>query len=355
MVLFIGQLASGGAEKVLTMIANHYCWKGYEVEIVMLLGNTVNRDHFGLYDSINVVDLSNKGSYFSNAFSWLKNIRAYLKTVKPNVVISFIGRINALVLTASIGIKIPIIVSERNDPKNDGRSHVMQRYCDWIYRKAAAIVYQTSYQKGCFSNRHSYKSYIVPNPIKILPVPTTNVDAKLVVTAGRLQPSKNHLMLVRAMGIVNRTCPHVRCEIYGDGDLKDSLSDVINKLHLEGVVKLAGKKSNITDYVASSSVFVMTSEFEGLSNSLIEAMMLGKVCVSTDYPGVEDLIEDGKTGLIVKRNDAEGLAKAIINVITDTTGKYDVLRANARTKVMTFDDKSVLSKWDEIIDKATGL
>ena len=346
-LIFIGQLAGGGAEKVLTMLANHYVEKGNNVEIVMLLGSRVERKHFDLSDKVNVLDLSIKGSYAKNAFRWIKNIRNYVKRSHPDVIVSFIGRINALVLTATVGIKIPIVISERSNPKHDGRNKVMLKYCDFIYRRAAAIVFQTTFQQNCFSSCHQNRRYIIANPIEMLPLPKEGVDPMLIVTTGRLHPAKNHPMLIKAMRIVKGKIPTARCEIYGDGNLHEELQKEIDQNGLSRTVTLMGKKSNVTDYVARCNVFVMTSDYEGLSNSLMEAMMLGKICISTDYDGVEDLIEEDVNGIIVPKGNAEAMADAIVKALRNDYNPD--LGKNARSKMLGYDEKTILAKWDKVL------
>ena len=351
---FIGQLVGGGAEKVLTMLANHYAEKGYTVEIVMLLGSGVEREHFHLLREVSVRDLSISGSYLRNIFPWLIRIRRYIKGYRPDAIISFIGRINALVLSAAFGLKIPTIISERSDPRHDGRSRVMLTYCNWVYHLADGIVFQTSYQRDCFSKTLRDRSLIIPNPIKVLPLPIEGINNRLVVTTGRLHEAKNQLMLIRAMALVRKSVPDAICEIYGDGEMKERLQAEINCLDLKNTVSLAGKKANITDYVSKCGVFVMSSDYEGLSNSIMEAMMLGKVCISTDYPGVEDLIENEVNGIIVPRGDVNEMARRIVEVIYDKDNRNETLRKNARNKMISYDESSVLSKWDSVLGDVIG-
>lgn len=353
-VFFIGNLKSGGGEKVLSMLANYYVEQGNSVDIALLLSNEVDKIHFGLSDKIKIVDLSPQSNknYWINVIAWLSKIRIYIKETKPDAVISFFGRINALVLTALHGLKIPIIISERNDPKNDRRGRFMYYYCRWIYKKASAIVFQTSYQQSCFPPEYGMKSYIIPNPINILPQPNVSETEGLVVTAGRLNSQKNHKMLIDAMSIVHMNNPNIQCIIYGEGELRTELQEIIESEKLTEVVRLEGMKSNVLDYVAKAPVFVMSSDREGLSNALMEAMMLGKVCISTDYPGVEDLIEDGKTGFIVPRGDAESMASKILEVLSDNNGHNYVIRNKSREKILGYDASNILEKWNNVL---TGL
>lgn len=347
---FIGRLAAGGgAEKVLTMLANHYSEKGWGVDIVLLLGSEVDSSHFKLQHNINIIDLSEGGSYWSNAFKWIRKIRNQIKKTQPDVIISFIGRINALVLTSLFGVKIPIIVSERNDPKNDRRGKLLYAYCKWVYRFASILVFQTKYQQNCFPPQYANKSIVIPNPIEILPKDENIKEEHLVVTAGRLNSQKNHHLLIDSIGMVKKEIPDVRCKIYGEGKLRKELQDKINSYDLSKTITLEGKKSTVTSYISKGTVFVMTSNREGLSNALMEAMMLGMVCISTDYPGVEDIIEDGITGYVIPRGDKKALANKIIYVLNDKDGRNSMISENARAKMIKNESSIVLSKWDEMI------
>ncbi len=349
---FIGQMSVGGAETVLAQLANHYAENGSSVEIVMLLGNQVEKEHFNLNEDIRIIDLSVPGkNYIGSAFKWLVRINKYLRTTKPDVVISFIGRINAVVLTAALCNRVPILVSERSDPKNDGRGYLMLKYCDLVYGRADAIVFQTSYQQHCFSNRHHKRSYIIPNPIKISIIDDSiEEDPYLIVTAGRLHPAKNHKMLIRAISIVKEQIPNVKCRIYGDGALMPDLEELIASENLHNTVFLEGRKDNIGNYIREAKVFAMSSDYEGLSNALMEAMFLGKICISTDYNGVEDLLEDQVNGIIVPRNDEVEMANAIIDALSNDGEKYMKMRLNAKEKMLKCSPTAIMSQWDNVIN-----
>ena len=348
--MFIGTMASGGGgEKVLSMIANHMIEKGWDVDIVLLLGTEVNREHFNLNEKIKIMYFSFSQSYIKNSIAWLYNIRKYVNKTKPDVIISFFGRINAVVLTATIGKEIPIIISERSNPHSDGRGNFMLRYCNWIYRRASKLVFQTKFQQNCFSPVHFKRSIIIPNPIKIVDVPNCAIDKNLIITAGRLHPFKNQQMLIDAMELVVKQCPNANCILYGDGQLHDVLQQSINEKHLQNNVELAGKKIDILKYVAKAYIFVMTSNLEGLSNALIEAMMMEKICITTDYEGADEIIKDGKNGIIVPRKDARKLAEALIHILSADSEKYKAMSKEARKTVSGFNETTIMNQWDELI------
>lgn len=344
---FIGHMGYGGAERVISLLANDYCSRGWETDIVMLLSNDVAQK---IDPRVRLVDLSmGGGSYMKRALGWIGGIRRYLKENKPDCVVSFIGRINALVLTAAFGLKMPVIVSERNDPRHDGRGKGMLAYCDTMYRTARAVVFQTKAEEVCFSQAVKNRGVIIPNPVSVEGAVRRETEGFTVVTAGRLAEQKNHKMLMDAMHLVHQQLPEARCIIYGEGELRKELEDYVAEKDYEAFVSLPGHARDIHDKVASASAFVLTSEYEGLPNALIEAMMLGVPCITTDYPGAEEVVEDGVSGFIVPRGDARALAQKLLELAkTEETVKN--LSQGSRAAAQRYTLENVLHLWHRVIE-----
>ena len=344
---FIGHMGYGGAERVISLLANDYCRRGWDTDIVMLLSRDLAQR---LEPGVRLVDLSlGTGSYLKRAPYWLRQIRGYLKREKPDCVVSFIGRINALVLTAALGMNIPIVVSERNDPRHDGRGKGMLAFCDALYKTARAVVFQTKAEQESFSEAVKAKGVIIPNPVSTEGVSRREPKGFHVVTAGRLAEQKNQKMLMDAMALVRREIPEASCTIYGEGELRQELESYVREKGLADTVFLPGHALDIHKKIADASAFVLTSEYEGLPNALIEAMMLGIPCVTTDYPGSEEVMEDGVTGLIVPRGDAETLARKLIGLARDgASGK--ALGENARVDAEKYRTENVIAQWQNVIE-----
>lgn len=344
----------GGAEKVISILANHYIDEGYEVDLVLLLGSEINYAQFPLKPKINIVDLSpHKQGYWGNSISWFFSIRNYVMYSKPNCIISFVGRINALVLTATIGQGIPTIVSERNDPKNDGRGKLMLKYCNFIYRRASKIVFQSKHEQNCFTSKIKGKSIIIPNPILVPSFDNVTINERLISTAGRLNVQKKHTMLINAIDIIKKTIPDIRCEIYGEGPERNKLENIIKEKGLEDIVSLPGNKEDVHKYIIRSKFFVMTSDFEGMSNSLLEAMMLGKVCISTDYPGANEVISNNENGIIVPRDNSQKLAEVLMYLIQNNK-ICNRLSEEAKLSSEKYSYSKVLSLWDDVLSSILG-
>lgn len=347
-VFFIGSLAGGGAERVISILANHYASKDWQVEIALLLKNEVG---YKLDKKIKIVDLSGKhGSYFKNLPGWIAGIRKYLKTSKPDRVVSFIGRINVLVLMSTLGMKVPVVASERNDPKHDGRGNFMLALCNksYSFKHCKAIVHQTKYEESCFDDKLAQKSFVIPNPVETKAV-RKELDKFRIVTAGRLTDQKNHPMLINAVSKLGKEFPSLTADIYGDGYLKEKLNELVDENNMTGRITLCGNVSDLHDRIANAGIFVMTSEFEGLSNALLEAMMLGLPCISTLYPGVDEVIDDGKNGILVQRGDVDSLAGQIKRVLTDDDLRTELSRQALLTSE-AYKKEQVLKLWENVIE-----
>ena len=345
---FIGHMGYGGAERVISLLANDYCRRGWDTDIVMLLSNDLAQK---LEPGVRLLDFSlGGGSYLKRAPRWMKEIRGYLKREKPDCVVSFIGRINDLVLTAALGLKLPVIVSERNDPRHDGRGKGMLAYCDALYKTARAVVFQTRAEQECFSGAVKAKGVIIPNPVSVEGAVRRESEGFRVVTAGRLAEQKNHKILMDAMALVRREIPGARCTIYGEGELRSELETYVREKGLEDTVFLPGHALDIHEKIADASVFVLTSEYEGLPNALIEAMMLGIPCITTDYPGAEEVVANGVTGMIVPRGDDKELARKLILLARDReTGS--TLGKNARQEAEKYRTENVIRQWRKVIEE----
>ncbi len=342
---FIGHMGYGGAERVISLLANDYARRGWDTDIVMLLRSDVAQK---IDPAVRLVNLNGPSdSYLKNAAWWLKSIRSYLKREKPDCIVSFIGRINALVLTAAFGMGLPIIVSERNDPRHDGRGRGMLAYCNAIYRTARAVVFQTRAEEECFDAAVCRKGIIIPNPVSVEGVTRREGEGFTVVTAGRLAEQKNHKMLMDAMAQLDGAT----CTIYGEGELREELEGYLAEKQLEGKVSLPGHAADIHEKVAAASAFVLTSEYEGLPNALIEAMMLGIPCITTDYPGSDEVVEDGKTGFIIPRGDAAALAQKL-RWLMEHPEEARRLGGNAKQEAARYRTENVIRAWRDVIEGA---
>ena len=310
----------GGAERVMSILANEWNSRGEKVRF--FLTGTPAKSNYPLRDGIKIVSSFEAGQ--KARFEQIVHIREIRKEClnwKPDVVISFYNDICALTAIAIRGLNIPLIYSERNDPNKVNQRAVDKFYRKIVEHKANKFVFQTEGAKKCYPDKVQRKSRVILNPMNTSAFPThdfTN-EEKTIVSVGRLEAQKNQMLLIDAFSIIIKQIPDFRLVIYGEGKLRETLEDCIKQKGLQGRVFLPGAKNGIQDYIKNSALFVLSSDYEGIPNALIEAMAIGLPCVSTDCSpgGARELIVNEKNGLLVPCDDAEKLASAMIKMIQD--------------------------------------
>ena len=252
--------------------------------------------------------------------------------------------------------KIPIIISIRNDPKEEYKSNLYNRLMKKYYPQADAIVYQTEEAKNFFRNiiGNNVIQEIIPNPIneEFIERPYKGIRKKIIVTVGRLQEQKNHKLLIDAFEKVSNQIPDYKLVIYGDGNKKQELETYIKSKNLLDKVMLAGNTKEVKKHIYDASLFILSSDYEGMPNALMEAMALGLPVISTDCPcgGPKFLIDNGKNGILVKVKDVEAMSKAILKVL-ENKNYADYLSMNASKIAETLNPTKINNEWKKIIEK----
>ena len=283
----------------------------------------------------------------------MKNI---IKKNKPEIIVSFLPEPNFLNLILKSKFKIPIIISIRNDPKEEYKSNLYNRLMKKYYPQADAIVYQTEEAKNFFRNiiGNNVIQEIIPNPIneEFIERPYKGIRKKIIVTVGRLQEQKNHKLLIDAFEKVSNQIPDYKLVIYGDGNKKQELETYIKSKNLLDKVMLAGNTKEVKKHIYDASLFILSSDYEGMPNALMEAMALGLPVISTDCPcgGPKFLIDNGKNGILVKVKDVEAMSKAILKVL-ENKNYADYLSMNASKIAETLNPTKINNEWKKIIEK----
>lgn len=340
-----GSMGSGGAERVISILANSYAEEGWKVDVIMLLNDTC---YYKIHENIKLIPMCNGNVsrifYFPR---WIWNLRQYFIRNNPNVIISFIARINIITILAAIGLRKRIIISERSNPKKDGRSIWVRFATALLYPLADKIIFQTEAAQSNFSEKIKKKSLIIPNPISVNLRAMEN-RKEIIVSVGRLRPEKNHRMLINAFHRIRKDFPNYLLFIYGEGPLRDNLVSQIKQLDLLESVFLPGNVINVHEKISCAEIFVLPSQYEGLSNALLEAMMMGLPCISTDYDGASEIIKNGENGLLTPVNDEEEMYYAIRTLIRDKN-KANHLGYKAKLSVDSMDVECVIQIWENII------
>ena len=322
----LNSLQQGGAERVVSNLANRFAKEGYEVVIAtewygtdeFALDQKVRRVHVGLTEE------DESRSRISKMLRRIWYLRRFMKKEKPDVVVAFTRGVLYRALAAGIGTGIPVVISVRTDPVGHYDKKADKLRIPLLFPHAAGCVFQTEGAKAFFAPYLQENSRIILNPLnpKYVGVPEPAVRTKNVVQSGRLVDFKNQPMLIRAFLKVHEKHPDYTLKIYGpdskDGT-KEILESIIHENHAEDFVKLMGGSNTLEKDLADAALYAFSSDWEGLPNALMEAMALGLPVVSTDCPcgGPKALIEDGVNGLLVPIMDEKAMTDGILRLIED--------------------------------------
>jgi len=344
-ILFtIGSLTSGGAERVLVTLANFWASKGWDITLLIVSSHD---NFYKVDDTVKLISLDKKFAHKKSSVSnTIKGIRETIKEVKPDIIISFITIMNILTLIANIGLKIPIIISERNYFDQLKKIH-WQLLRTLFYRRADGMVVLSEYDY----NKYTYvkSKRIIFNPLNkknMLDVKFKDKD-KLIIAVGDLIDQKGFDMLIESLSTID--LKEWKVMIVGEGKDREMLNSLIKEHHLEDKISLIGRKSNIFDYYKKASIFVLSSRYEGFPNVLAEAMSHGCACVAFDCKtGPSDMIENHKNGLLVEANNSFELGKKINFIMRDKELREKFFKESLNIKVK-LDIDVISEKWENYI------
>lgn len=313
-VFVLPDMPGGGSERVVALLANEYVKRGYQVAILLFAGNQVA---YRLDEKVEVFIAGRPSD--GNPLIQMKRLlqmRRFYRRNSSCYIFSFCVRGTIFSVLASVGIKHRLLVAERNDPTRiSGR-----RLRDWSYRKAEKLILQTEDMRRCFSEELRKISAVIPNPVAgDMPKPFVGERRKQIVSVGRLQPQKNHRLLIEAFAGFHKTYPDYELHIFGVGELEEALRRQAEELQVGDKVVFRGFSSNVQQEIRDSAMFVLSSDYEGISNSMIEALAMGVPVISTDCPvgGSRMYIEDGVSGLLTPVGDRKALTDAMIRIAGD--------------------------------------
>lgn len=192
------------------------------------------------------------------------------------------------------------------------------------------------------------KVYVIPNFTEYMPPQSSTCEIPRAIAVGRLSYQKGFDRLVSIWSIVNKRFPDWKLDIYGEGICKEALKKQIGELHLDKIVTIHPFTKDILQEYLSSSLFVLSSNYEGFALVLLEAMACGLPCVSFDCPnGPADIIQNGETGLLVKNGDLEGFTNAICHLLADQEERKELGR-KAKQEIMNYSPEKVMLQWDRL-------
>lgn len=312
----INTLDVGGAAKMLKFVSNTMQSAGHKVEVVSLFKSQQKQD--GLNDSILLHNLQVPSAGMSGRIDAVKRLRFFLSRHRGyNIICSFISDVAFTTRLATLGMKdVKVVSAERGDPYT--LKFPWSLFTKWTYRYSDYCFFQLPNARDFYGRKTREHSFVIPNvfiPQELLE-PHTGARNKTIVSAGRFAQEKRFEVLIEAFSIVKAKHPEYSLTIYGEGSYLEIYKQLVSSLGLSDV-SFPGYVNNVAKAIQHDGIFVLSSLYEGIPNSLIEALSVGIPCVSTDCTpgGPRYLTKNGTTGIIVPVNDVCAMANAILRII----------------------------------------
>jgi glycosyltransferase involved in cell wall biosynthesis len=350
-VLVIGTLAGGGAERQLSDMANYWAAKDWKVILCTWSGPEL-ADFYPLHSRVRRVHLDVETApvaILPRARANLKRVlklRKLLLASRPDALLSFVTESNLLTILAGIGLETRVVVSGRIQPALHTSLPRMWRILRrFLYVRADEVVAQTRDAAHWLESHCRTSVSVIPNALSLLPEPSGE-RRSVIVAVGRLTHQKGFDVLLRAFACIAPTFRDWSLAIIGEGEERESLARLRGELHLDNRVEFVGQTSDAVYWMARAGLIVQPSRYEGFPNVVLESMGLGAAVISTDCrSGPSDMIEDGVNGRLVPVDDVSALANVMTELISSPEERVRLGRAASGVRERYRQD-IVMDRWE---------
>lgn len=365
-LLFIHSLHGGGAERVAADLSAHWADMGREVMVVTQA--SAEGDVYTLHPKVRreVLYTAGEGGGLRGIWSNVQRVRALrrvIKSFRPDIVLGMMTTASVLSVLACAGLSCRVIATEHTHPPSQTLSGFWQRLRRLTYPRAASVVALTRGTADWLAQHvPGSKLAVIPNPVHFpLPraepvlTPVSGDSRKRLLAVGRLHADKGFDLLIQAYAQLAASHPGWDLVILGEGDERPALEAQVREAGLASRIFMPGRAGNVGDWYESADLYVLTSRFEGLSNTLLESMASGLAAVSFDCDtGPREIIREGVDGVLVRPNgDVPALCKALDAVMRNDADRARMAQAAIDVRDR-FSAARVLQKWQELFDGVRG-
>jgi GalNAc-alpha-(1->4)-GalNAc-alpha-(1->3)-diNAcBac-PP-undecaprenol alpha-1,4-N-acetyl-D-galactosaminyltransferase len=351
--LIIHAIGGGGAERVMSIVANYWAQHGNNVTLITLaeaerpilyqIDPAIKINQIGV-----IGDAPSFGDLLLTGWQRIRKVRSAIVNSNPDIVISFMNTANVITLTACRGLKIPIIVSDHIYPGREDANWIWQQMMKIAYKWADRVTVLTQNALPFYPAEAGYRAIVMPNPI-LAPEIDRQIPRFLppnsTIAIGRLHPQKGFDLLIQAFAKIHDRHPDWQLTILGEGDERANLESLRDRLGMTASIHLPGRVNNVNDYLAQADLFALPSRFEGFPMALCEAMAIGTPVVAFNcLSGPADIIDDGIDGVLVPPEDIDAFAEALDRLMSDPELRSH-LATNAPQILERFGVEQVMQMW----------
>ena len=357
-MFIIPRMGGGGAERVTAHIANYLSENDYDVTLTTFISGesfySLNKEinYIGASCNVSKKSVLRKFSMIKELFKAVKYISKIIDDIKPDVVISMLTTADIITYMVKKYGKyhnFKWISSERAAPSE--RNIIYQRILNKIYQSTDMFVCQGNVMFDYYS--FVQNRCIIANPLFSLKLPEIIEERKPmeIVASGRLDPKKNFSLLIEAFSMVLKEINiSVTLKIYGEGPQRNTLQSQINELQLGDKIILEGSVSDLHDRINGAALFVLSSNYEGFPNVLLEAMAMGLPVISTDFQsGIARELIGSENGIIVPVGDVRALKSAIVKILNNKIYRLKMRKNNPYVREQ-YNIDTIIKKWLKIIE-----
>lgn len=312
----IWQRTGGGAERAVSLFASHMAKQGHEVYLVQV---NFSEHDYPVAEQVNVVPFGERSKSKNPVLRKLARVvryRALCRQIRADVVMPFLGHVVTENFFATRFLKTAFISTIRIDPATEPQKRLLRWGRNIINFLSDAVFVQNETQRGYYPAFMRKRIFVVPNPVSpeyLTDQPRPERPIVNCVASGRLAKQKNHSMIIDAVLAARESCPRLRLSIFGEGPLREQLQQKIDEAQAGEYIKLPGRTDDMLAQLEQADLYILSSDYEGMPNALMEAMAVGLPCISTNCPtGPSDLIEDGVNGYLIPVGGTNALTERIV-------------------------------------------
>jgi glycosyltransferase involved in cell wall biosynthesis len=351
--LVISSLGAGGAERVIITLANHWAARGWSVTL-LTFEQPGSRPYYEVDPRVSLRQLDVVASRNLARAIWqsLRRIfvlRRAIRAIRPDVVISFLAKINVTTVLATRGLDLAVVVSERNNPERQAVSPVWEWLRHRLYGVADRLVTPSEGVLRSLPAALRTRGRVIPNPVDLPPPPPRAGEGRTLVAVGRLVDQKGFDLLLPAFARIAGDHPDWNLVIWGEGSERARLEALRDRLGLAERVRMPGLTRHPGEWVEDAALFVLSSRFESFGNVVTEAMAAGLPAIVTDCPwGPGEIVRHDVDGWLVPPEDVGALADGLDRLMADPALRTR-LAAAAKQNVRRFARENVMAMWDDLV------
>lgn len=345
----LGGTGWGGAHRVTAILSNYFARKNYKVTLIVWERTEIK---YPIDNKVKIEYLDINVTNSKKRIQACLETRKRIKEKKGAWVIVLMSRMAVDIYWFTRFQKIKFLGAERTDPRSEPKTKIKRLFRNFSFCFMNKIVFQTEDAKKYFPKIAQKKSIVIPNPISPNLIKEYHGEReKNFVTFCRIDKQKNLYMMIDAFIISHKSHPEFKLEIYGNGIIEKEIKEYIRSSNAEDFIKMYDFCTNIHEKIIKKYAFLSSSDYEGISNSMLEAMAIGLPCICTDCPcgGAKMIIQDGINGILVPVKNAQ-IMSGKINELIENKELADKLSINASKIREELNQELICKKWEEFIN-----